>query len=79
MAKDLTKEEAIAWLRRIMGPPRREILGKEKEQLMLLFQMMEPFEQTNNQHTWTDSYKIGNTTYDVTFIDDEVIVEEIEK
>lgn len=65
------------FMRSVMGPPTKKLEGKEKEQVLLLLELIEPFEQTNNQHSWTDCYRIGNTVYWVTHIDDEVIVDEI--
>lgn len=76
--KELTREEAKAFLRRVTGPPTKTLLGKEKNDIILLLALMEPFKQTNNQHSWTDYYMIGETEYHVTnFPDDEVIVEEM--
>ena len=75
---DMTPAEAKAFLRRVMGPPTKKLEGKEKNDIILLLALMEPFKQTNNQHSWTDYYMIGETEYHVTnFPDDEVIVEEM--
>lgn len=41
----------------------RKIEGKEREHLITLFNMMEPVEQSNNQHSWTDTYHIGDKVY----------------
>jgi hypothetical protein len=41
----------------------RKIEGKEREQLVMLFKMMEPTESSNNQHSWTDTYHIGDKVY----------------
>lgn len=46
---------------------RRKIEGKERENLVMLFQMMEPTESSNNQHSWTDTYHIGERVYHVHF------------
>ena len=62
----MTKEEAQVFLRKVMGRPRRELEGKEKEQILLLLAMVEPFKETNNQHSWTEYYMIGNREYHVT-------------
>lgn len=43
----------------------RKIEGQERENLVLLFKMMEPTEQSNNQHSWTDTYHIGEREYRV--------------
>ena len=75
-----TKEEARAFIRKVMGPPKRTLEGKEKNDIILLLALMEPFEQSNNQHSWTDCYRIGETEYRVTsFPDSEVIVDEMLK
>jgi len=66
------------FLRQIMGRPHRTLEGKEKNNIILLLALMEPFKQTNNQHSWTDYYMIGETEYHVTnFSDDEVVVDEM--
>lgn len=76
--KKWSKSEAEAFIRQIMGPPRKTLEGKEKEQILLLLAMIDPFKETNNQHSWTEYYMIGETEYHVTnFPDDEVIVEEL--
>ena len=48
-----TKKEAQAFLRKVMGPPTRTLEGKEREQILLLLSVMEPFKETNNQRSWT--------------------------
>lgn len=66
------------FLRQIMGRPHRTLEGKEKNDIILLLALMEPFKQTNNQHSWTDYYMIGETEYHVTnFSDDEVVIDEM--
>lgn len=72
----MTPEEARAFIREIMGPPRRTLEGKEKEQILLLLEMIDPFKETNNQHSWTEYYMIGETEYHVTtFSSEDVIVD----
>ena len=76
--KEMTREEARAFIRRVMGPPSRTLEGKEKNDIILLLALMEPFKATNNQHSWTEYYMIGNREYHVTnFTDGEVIIEEM--
>ena len=75
--KDMTKEEARAFLRRVMGPSHKTLEGKEKEQILLLLALIEPFKETNNQRSWTSYYLIGETEYHVTSFEDEVIVDEM--
>lgn len=74
-----TKEEARAFLRKVMGPPRRTLEGKEKEHILLLLAMIEPFKETNNQRSWTSYYMIGKTEYHVSHFEDAVIVDEMLK
>ena len=74
----MTVEEAKTFLRKVLGPPHRTLAGKEKEQILLLIAMMEPFKETNNQHSWTEYYRIGETEYHVTnFPNEEVIVDQL--
>ena len=73
----MTKEEARAFLRRVMGPSHKTLEGKEKEQILLLLALIEPFKETNNQRSWTSYYLIGETEYHVTSFEDEVIVDEM--
>ena len=75
----MTQEEARAFLRRVMGPPTRTLEGKEKEQILLLLAMIEPFKETNNQRSWTSYYMIGETEYHVTSFDNDVILDELLK
>ena len=78
--KEMTKEEAKAFLRKVLGPPHRTLAGKDKAQLLLLIAMMEPFKATNNQHSFTEYYMIGETEYHITsFPDGDIIVDEMLK
>jgi hypothetical protein len=54
------------FLRKVTGPPRRTLEGKEREQTLLLLAMMEPYEVSNNQISWTSCYMIGDKDYHVT-------------
>jgi hypothetical protein len=67
------------FMRRVMGPPHKTLEGKEKEQTILLLQMIEPFKETNNQQSWTDYYMIGETEYQVTYFpgSDEPIIDKM--
>lgn len=62
-----TKEEAIAFLRRVMGPPFRELEGQEYKDIWLLLQLMDSYKSTNNQHSWTDYYRMSGNEYQVTY------------
>ena len=63
---NMTPEETRAFLRKVMGPPRKTLEGKEREQVLLLLAMMEPYETSNNQVSWTSCYMIGDRDYHVT-------------
>jgi hypothetical protein len=71
-----SKEEALAFIRSVMGPPKRTLEGDEREHMLTVFRLIEPVRQTNNQRSFTDEYIHAGKMYDVTYFDDEVIVEE---
>jgi hypothetical protein len=72
-------KEAKKFLRAAMGPPYRTLEGKERDDILLLLSLSEPFKETNNQHNWTSYYMIGNTEYHVTVFSEysEPIVDEM--
>ena len=73
-----TKEEARAWLRKTLGPPTKTLEGLERDRIVLLLTVMDPFKATNNQHSFTEYYRIGTTEYHVTiFPDGDVIVDQM--
>jgi hypothetical protein len=75
----MTQEEARAWLRQIMGPPRRVLEGLEKEQTLTMLALIGPTVTTNNQHSWSEDYVQGSRHWCVTYFpNEEPIVEEIE-
>lgn len=55
-----------AFLRAVQGPPHKTLEGKEREQVLLLLAMMDPYETSNNQVSWTSCYMIGDKDYHVT-------------
>lgn len=72
----MTPAQARAWIRKVMGPPKRTLEGKEREQVLLLLAMMEPYSSSNNQHSWTECYMMGEKDYHVTtFPGEDVIVD----
>lgn len=75
--REFTPEEAKAFIRRVMGPPRREVVGDEKEQLLTVLSLIEPAGFSNNQRSITEDYFVGDVHYEVTYIENETIVEEI--
>jgi hypothetical protein len=75
-ANSMTPEQARAFIRKVMGPPKRTLAGKERDDILLLISMMEPYSTSNNQHSWTECYMIGNADYHITtFPGEDVIVD----
>ena len=78
-SKELTPEQSFNLLKAIGAlDVHRKIEGTEREHLVTLFNMMEPVEQSNNQHSWTDTYHIGEKVYHCHFFPgaDEPLIEE---
>ena len=73
----MTPEEAKAFLRKVMGPPKRVLEGDEREHMLTVFKLLEPIESTNNQRSFTDVYEHAGKTYHVHYFEDEILVEEI--
>ena len=73
----MTKEEAQAFLRKVMGPARRTLVGQEHDHMLTIFQLIEPIESSNNQRSWTDVYEHAGKTYHVSFFEDDTVIEEI--
>jgi hypothetical protein len=71
-----TVEEARAFIRQIMGPPKRKLEGEEKEHMLTVFKLIEPIRQTNNQRSFTDEYLHAGKMYDVHYFENEIEVEE---
>ena len=67
------------FMRKVMGPPHKTLEGDEKKHTMLLLNLIEPFKATNNQHSWTSYYMIGETEYQVTYFpeSDEPIIDQV--
>ena len=72
-----TVEEAKAFIRKVMGPPRRVLEGTEREHMLTVLRLVEPTRSTNNQRSFTDEYVHAGKMYDVHYFDDEIVVEEI--
>lgn len=75
----MTPDQARAWIRKVMGPPRRTLEGKEREDMLLMLALTEPVSNSNNQHAWTDVYHVGRRVFHVTSFsaNEDDIVEEI--
>lgn len=76
-ALNMTPEEARAFIRKVMGPPRRVLEGAEREHMLTVLRLVEPIRTTNNQRSFTDEYIHAGKMYDVHYFDDETVVEEI--
>lgn len=77
LMQNMTKEEAKAFIRRVMGPPKRILEGQEKENMMTIFRLIDPVETTNNQSSFTDEYHHADKVYYVHYFGDEIEVEEV--
>ena len=78
-SNEMTKEQALAFIRKVMGPERRNIEGVEKEHLLTVFKLIEPVSSSNNQRSFTDIYEHAGKEYHVHYFDDDIIVEELLK
>ena len=77
---NMSPEELKVLLRKVMGPPKRQLFGKELEHVQFLMDMCDPVSTSNNQRTITDEYLIGGRRYDVTYgLEDTPIVEVYEE
>lgn len=45
--------------RRIITDP------KEQEQILTMLRLLGPGEESNNQHVWTESWRVGNIEYNI--------------
>lgn len=44
---------------------RRIIEGEERDQVLTMLRLLGPGEESNNQHVWTESWRIGNVEYNI--------------
>ena len=66
----MSPEELKAFLRKVMGPPRRTLKGQEKDNVWLMIQLIdEPTSASNNQRTITEVYHLNQKEYHVTYFD----------
>jgi hypothetical protein len=62
-ASPQTKEQALALLKKLgLLKKIRIIVGEEREQLLTMLRLT-PSEVGNNQHLWSETWQIGNITY----------------
>ena len=73
----MTPEQAKAFIRQIMGPPRRVLEGQEREHMLTIFQLIDPIDVSNNQRSFTEEYEHAGKTYYVHYFEGETEVEEI--
>lgn len=78
-----SKEEALAFLKKIGMKQRRTLEGVEREHMLTLLKLIEPANVSNNQRTFTETYFHAGKEYELTwgFSDagPEPIVEEIKE
>lgn len=73
-----TPEELRAWIRKAVGPEHRRVEGHERSELMLMFALMTPIGESNNQRFITEVYKIAGKEYNVIYgMEEDPVVEEI--
>lgn len=44
---------------------RRIIEGEEQERILTMLRLLGPGESSNNQHVWTESWRVGNIEYNI--------------
>jgi hypothetical protein len=73
-----TPAETRAFIRRVMGPARRTLIGDEKIHMLTVFKLLDPIYSSNNQRSFTDVYEHAGKTFNVHwFSKDDIEVEEI--
>lgn len=56
---------------------RRTIDGEEREQVLTMLRLLGPGEYSNNQHVWTESWRVGNIEYNIHTSDEFEELEEV--
>jgi hypothetical protein len=64
---NMTPEEARAFIRKVMGPPKRQLEGDEYQHMMMVLSLKEPVSSSNNQRFWTDDYEHNGRKYEITY------------
>lgn len=77
----ITKEEALELLKKVMGPPTRELIGDEHAHTWLVLQFLEPVYVSNNQSSITEIYHQAGKVYHVHYFTmaEEPMIEEVEQ
>jgi hypothetical protein len=65
---NMTPEEAQAFLRRVMGPPKRRLEGDEYRHMMMILSLKDPICSSNNQRFWTNKYEHNGRHYEITYV-----------
>lgn len=69
IGNDVTKdpETARRFLKGLGLLKKRRIITdpKEQEQILTMLRLLGPGEQSNNQHVWTESWRVGNIEYNI--------------
>lgn len=69
IGNDVTKdpETARRFLKGLGLLKKRRIITdpKEQEQILTMLRLLGPGEQSNNQHVWTETWRVGNIEYNI--------------
>lgn len=63
----MTEQKALEFLKSIGMKKRRLIEGVEREHMLTLFALLEPWETHNNQRTFTEFYVHAGKEYELTW------------
>ena len=80
IGNDLSKdpESARRFLKGLgLFKKRRIISGEERKQVLTMLQLIGPGEYSNNQHVWTESWRVGNIEYNIHTSEDFEELEEV--
>ena len=58
-ARDFLKSLGLLKKRRIITDP------EEQERILTMLRLIGPGESSNNQHVWTESWRVGNVEYNI--------------
>jgi hypothetical protein len=73
-----TPEEARAFIRQIMGPPKRQLEGEEYKHMTMVLGLKNPICSSNNQRFWTDEYEHDGRIYEITYgVEDNPLLFEV--
>lgn len=74
--RNMNPEQAKSFIRSVIGPPKRQLAGRERDQAWTVIQLSSPVRESNNQRFWYEEYLIGGKRYDVTYgVEDRPIIE----